>query len=108
MIQDLEFYSIPFKTRALEISWKLFRYPYVDQYIPEVDAIYVPGEELVRSKKYKIYFTIHDVYQFTEKTFSIRKYLLKKSYGRYLKDAFKVITVSNFSKKVGYRFQYFW
>lgn len=98
LFQDLEFYSIPFSTRILELSWKLFRYPYIDQYIPEVDAIYVPGEELVCSKKYKIYFTIHDVYQFTEKPISIRKYLLKKSYSRYLKDAFKIITVSNFSK----------
>ena len=98
VFQDLEFYSIPFKTRVLEISWKLFRYPYIDQYIPEADAIYVPGEELVRSKKYKIYFTIHDIYQFTEKLISIRKYLLKKSYSRYMEDAFKVITVSDFSK----------
>ena len=63
-----------------------------------MDAIYIPGEELVCSKKYKIYFTIHDVYQFIEKPINIRKYLLKKSYGRYLKDAFKVITVSDFSK----------
>ena len=26
VFQDLEFYSIPFKTRVLEISWKLFKY----------------------------------------------------------------------------------
>lgn len=98
LFQDLEFYSIPFSTRILELSWKLFRYPCIDQYIPEVDAIYIPGEELVCSKKYKIYFTIHDVYQFIEKPINIRKYLLKKSYSRYLKDAFKIITVSDFSK----------
>ena len=100
VFKSLEFYSIPYKTRYLELFWKIFKFPKVDSFIPDVDAIYIPGEEQVISKKYKIFYTIHDIYQFHDESLSIRKRILLSAYKRYTrKNINKVITVSEFSKK---------
>ena len=100
VFKNLDFYPIPYKTRLLELSWKIFKLPKVDSFIPNVDAIYIPGEEQVISRKHKIFYTIHDIYQFHDKSLSIRKRILLRAYERYVrKNINKVITVSEFSKK---------
>ena len=96
--KNLEFFQIPINTKYLELSWKLFNYPFVDQYLPKLDFIYVPGEELVATKNIDVYFTLHDVYQFLESPYSLRKYLLYLRYYKYLKGTKKIITVSSNSK----------
>ena len=85
IFKNVDFYSIPHKARLLELYWKLFKVPNVDSFIPGVDAIYIPGEEQVVSKKYKIFYTIHDIYQFREKPLTIRKRVLMLAYKRYVK-----------------------
>tara|TARA_X000001036_G_C20638332_1_gene790093 strand:- start:471 stop:1571 length:1101 start_codon:yes stop_codon:yes gene_type:complete len=99
LFKSLEFYSLPYKTRFLELSWKVINWPKIDNYIPNVDAIYVPGEEFVSSEKYNIFFTIHDTYNFLQNPKNLRKVMLKYSYRLYLKKVCKILTVSPFSKK---------
>ena len=98
IFKDLKFFSLPYKTRFLEFSWKIIQGPSVDSFIPAVDAIYVPGEELVVSKKYKIFFTIHDTYHFDKNPKNLRKIILKYFYKLYLKRSHRILTVSNYSK----------
>jgi glycosyltransferase involved in cell wall biosynthesis len=99
LFKSLKFYSLPYKTRFLELSWKVINWPKIDNYIPNVDAIYVPGEELVSSQKYNIFFTIHDTYNFLQNPKNLRKLMLKHSYRLYLKKVCNILTVSHFSKK---------
>ena len=99
IFNDIQFYSIPYKTRLLELSWKIFKAPNIDSFIPVVDAIYIPGEEQVISKKYKIFYTIHDIYHLKEKKYNIRTMLLRLAYRSYISQHVnKILTVSEFSK----------
>ena len=60
---------------------------------------YTFPEEHVISTNFKIFYTIHDTYQFIEHKINLRKMLLKKAYKWYLREKVeKVLTVSEFSK----------
>ncbi len=97
LFKNFQFYSLPFKTKLLELSWKILHWPIIDRYIPNIDALYVPGEQIVPSKKYKIFYTIHDTYHFEDYKWRVRMELLKLSYKIYLRRVYKILTVSNFS-----------
>ncbi len=99
LFKNFKFYSLPYKTRVLELMWKIFHRPSVDKFLPNIDALYIPGEELVPSSKYKIFHTIHDIYHLKESKWQIRVNLLKFSYKTYLRKVYKILTVSNYSKK---------
>ena len=103
--KNFQFYNLPYKERVLELMWKIFHWPSVDKFLPNIDVLYVPGEQLVPSKKYKIFHTIHDIYHLKDSKWRLRIKLLKFSYRTYLPKVYKILTVSNYSKKIIEMFQ---
>ncbi len=99
--------TFPSAENATERGWKLFGFPNMDRYIPDVtDWLYAPMETYIPVSKCPVAVTIHDIQAFEpnlswSNTWHHR--LFRYKWGRWVRRALRdcrvVFTVSEFSKQ---------
>ncbi|MEM7554658.1 MAG: glycosyltransferase family 1 protein [Cyanobacteria bacterium P01_A01_bin.84] len=106
-LRELPLRTFPTRENSTERTWKLFRYPGMDNYLPnKIDWLYAPMETYIPVSKCPVAVTIHDIQAFENnlpwsKTWKHKWFRYK--WGRWVRrtlaDCRIVFTVSEFSKK---------